>query len=109
MSDASVSSTTQLPEALRRAIVETVARHLVGRSYRLYLFGSRAQGRATPRSDYDLAVLGEGAFPLAQIERLRGDLEGLPVLQRVELVDLGRSSADFMGRVLGHAVLLDEH
>jgi len=69
-------------------VAERVARHLRGRRYRLWLFGSRARGQASPRSDYDLALWADPPLDLATLARLREELEGLPLMQRVDLVEL---------------------
>jgi predicted nucleotidyltransferase len=97
-----------MPAALRRQVVTVVARHLGGRHYRLYLFGSRARGTATPRSDYDIGVRPEAPLDLVTLAALRADLEELPVMQRLEVVDLASASPDFVQRALQDSELLDE-
>ncbi|HAR68661.1 nucleotidyltransferase [Thermus scotoductus] len=72
-----------LKEASRR-----VAELLKGRRYRLYLFGSRARKEASPRSDYDLALWADPPLDLATLARIREALEELPILQRIDLVEL---------------------
>ena len=69
-------------------VVEKMASRLEGRRYRLYLFGSRALGEHTPRSDYDLAIWAEPPLDLATLSQIREELEDLPILQRVDLVEL---------------------
>lgn len=69
-------------------VAERVARHLRGRRYRLWLFGSRVRGQASSRSDYDLALWADPPLDLATLARLREELEGLPLMQRVDLVEL---------------------
>jgi predicted nucleotidyltransferase len=58
----------------------------------LYLFGSRARGEATERSDVDIGILFRQAVALRDVLLLEDDLEqrlGLPV----DVVDAGRASA----------------
>ncbi|MDO5423029.1 MAG: nucleotidyltransferase domain-containing protein [Eubacteriales bacterium] len=50
---------------------------------RVVLFGSRAKGTALERSDIDLAVSGATDF-----EALREEIEEIPTLYTVDLVDL---------------------
>jgi predicted nucleotidyltransferase len=47
------------------------------------LFGSRATGAATPRSDIDIAVSG-----VADMESLRESIDEIPTLYKIDLVDL---------------------
>ncbi|MBQ8184840.1 MAG: nucleotidyltransferase domain-containing protein [Lachnospiraceae bacterium] len=47
------------------------------------LFGSRAKGTHTARSDFDIAVKG-----VADIEGLRNALEEIPTLYKIDVVDL---------------------
>lgn len=93
---------------VHRQIIEAVARHLGRRQYRLYLFGSRAQGRATSRSDYDLGLLAEGPIELGVLARIQADLEELPILQTIDLVDLRTASPERVQSVLSKGKLLDE-
>lgn len=97
-----------LPESLRSQVVQAVASTMGGRHYRLLLFGSRTKGRATLRSDYDLALLSEHPIELAILARLREALEQLPILQRIDVVDLSRVSPEFAEQVLREGMLLDE-
>ena len=89
-------------------IRETVARNLPGISCRLYLFGSRVRGRATSRSDYDLGILADCVLPLPTMDRMRKDLETLPILQRIDLVDLSAADPAFVAAALRTSQLLNE-
>jgi len=80
---------------------------LAGRPYRLLLFGSRAQGRSTNRSGYDLAILADAPLPLALMAPLRAALEDLPVLQKVDLVDVRAVSPEFAREVMKSGLVLD--
>lgn len=97
-----------LTPELSHRIRETVARHISRRHYRLYLFGSRVQGHATDRSDYDLGIQADGALPLSTMARIREDLEEIPILQRIDLVDLSAASPAFVKNALKTSELLDE-
>ena len=102
------SAETAISEELQRQIVATVARHLAGWHYRLYLFGSRTQGRSTPHSDYDLGLLPERPIELAILARIRDELEALPILQMVDLLDLHNASPELIRSALNEGELLDE-
>lgn len=84
-----------------------VRTRLKGRRYRLYLFGSRARKEGSPRSDYDLALLADPPLDLATLAELREALEGLPILQPLDLVEL--SWAPGLKEVVKReGILLDE-
>lgn len=88
-------------------MVQAARPYLRGRRYRLYLFGSRARGTATPRSDYDLALWADPPLDLPTLGALRAALEELPLPVRVDLVDL-RLSPGLLRAVEEEGVLLDE-
>ena len=51
----------------------------------IILFGSRAKGTATARSDIDIAVRGIASGDILELEE---ELADIPTLYRVDLVDL---------------------
>ncbi len=56
------------------------------RGYQIFLFGSRATGRAGERSDFDIGVIGERPLPLEDA------IEVPPPLYQIDWVDLHRAS-----------------
>jgi predicted nucleotidyltransferase len=71
---------------------------LAGR--RVVLFGSRAQGRARERSDFDIGVVGDTPLPLADYYAIEDKLDALPTLYKIDWVDFGRASEKFRHRAL---------
>ena len=71
-------------------IVRAVRRHMGCPHYRVFLFGSRAAGKATPRSDIAVGLDAGGPIPLDILARIEEDLDGIPVLQKIDLVDFAR-------------------
>jgi len=62
---------------------------------RFFFFGSRVRGDNRERSDFDIAVdAGTPLDPLA-IDKLREELEALPTLYRIDLVDAATVSDRF--------------
>lgn len=100
---------TAISEEVQRQLSRVVAQYMMGQHYRLYLFGSRAQGRSTPRSDYDLGLLAEHPIGLAVTSQIRAGLEALPIMQTVDLIDLHATPPDLVHSVLDEGELLDEH
>ena len=74
------------------------AHRLAGRE--VVLFGSRARGRAKPRSDFDLGVVGDRPPPLADFHAIEDMLDARPTLYRIDWVDLGGVGSRFRERAL---------
>jgi predicted nucleotidyltransferase len=72
----------------------------------VWVFGSRANGKARRRSDLDLAV--GGATPLTLRERalLADDFDASDLPIRVDVVDLNAATQDFKQRIERDFVLL---
>lgn len=70
-----------------------------------YLFGSRADQSATPRSDHDFAVLFDHESTLRQLGALQVALTSL-VDGPVDVVDLTRAPLELRAKVVQHGRLL---
>ena len=89
-------------------IASCVRRNLDYPHYRILAYGSRARKTAVSRSDFDIAVEAGGKIPLAVLARIEADLEDLPILQKVDLVDLAAADPGFRSEVLKDAKVLYE-
>ena len=78
------------------------------RGYKVYLFGSRASGKARERSDFDVGVLGEQPLSLKTFYEIEDIFEEMPTLYRIDWVDLNRASPEFRGRALRRVEVLYE-
>lgn len=74
--------------------------HLPSPEYRVFLFGSRASGRARERSDWDIGILGPDDVPGFLLARIHSDLDELPTLHRFDVVDLHSTSEAFRREAL---------
>lgn len=86
---------------IRAMIVDTMranANRLQG--YKVVLFGSRAQGTAKLRSDFDLGVVGEMPLPLVDFFAIEDMLDDLPTLYRIDWVDFSSVSERFRAQAL---------
>lgn len=72
-----------LTDAQRQALMAIFAAHT--RVHRVVLFGSRAQGKFTVKSDVDLALFGP-ALTLDDQAQLLDKIGALPMPQRVDLL-----------------------
>jgi len=82
------------------------AKKILPRGYHLYLFGSRAGRLPNATSDYDLGILGTRPLPVGLITRLEILGDELPTLDKLDWVDLGRSTRAFRKTALSRAVRL---
>jgi len=69
---------------------------------RVWVFGSRANGRNHPRSDIDLAIeVGDGEkLPDAVLDALKRGFDASDLPQRVDVVDIARLKDDAFKRNL---------
>ena len=86
-------------------IVEIVRRALATKSCSVWLFGSRATGRATPVSDFDLAVATDDDLSSA-LSRVREDLEESTIPFLIDLVNLRDVSEALQDQVRQKGILL---
>jgi len=77
-------------------VVAIIRRHMpTGIRYKVFLFGSRATGRETARSDHDVGIEAEGNIPFGVLADIRLEVDELPTLRKVDVVDFARVSVAF--------------
>ena len=79
---------------------------ILPQGFRLYLFGSQANGFARPSSDVDLGILGDRELPVGIMTQLENFGDSLSTLDKMDWVDLARVSGDFREQALKNAVQL---
>ena len=84
-------------EKLKREIKEIVGRHLNIEEYKIFFFGSRVIGKGSDRSDIDLGIEGTKEVPAVAFMKIKEDLEHLPILYKIDVVDFRNLSDDFYG------------
>jgi uncharacterized protein len=91
-------------EHVRRLVLAGLGAHPA----RVYLFGSRATGRARRASDIDVAVWPLTELPEGTLAAIREALFEFTIPYTVDLVDLRDADAAFRARVLAEGVLWRE-
>jgi len=87
-------------EKLQQLIKEVFDKHLRVENYRLFFFGSRVKGNNSSMSDIDLGIEGQKKLsPLVKLT-IEEELQNLPILYKIDLVDFGNVSGDFKKKVL---------
>lgn len=76
--------------------------------HQVVLFGSRAQGNAKSRSDFDLGVVGNTPLPLEDFFAIQDMLDELPTLYRIDWVDFARVSERFRAQALKNIEVIYE-
>lgn len=62
---------------------------------RIFYFGSRISGANTPSSDIDIGIEGPTSVPRYIMARIRDDIDNLPTLYTIDVVDFTRTSEQF--------------
>lgn len=78
------------------------------RGHKVVLFGSRAQGNAKPRSDFDLGVVGDAPLPLEDFFAIEDMLDDLPTLFRIDWVDFARVNEQMRAQALRRVEVIYE-
>ena len=89
MKELTLAGGIMLAEEVIDKVTEICREHAVKK---VILYGSRAKGTARERSDIDIAVCGTKDF-----DRLLEDIENIPTLYTVDLVDLDTCTNTFLG------------
>jgi len=82
-------------EKLKREILEIIGKYLDLKVYRVFFFGSRVTGGGNERSDIDIGIEGPYPVPLKIMGQIEDEIENLPTLYKIEIVDFKQTSSDF--------------
>lgn len=82
-------------EKLKADLLAIAGRHLDLARYRIFFFGSRITGGGDERSDVDVGVDGPMPVPPEILNAIKEELEELPALYKIDLVDFFSVSEEF--------------
>jgi predicted nucleotidyltransferase len=74
--------------------------------YKCILFGSRARGTASKRSDFDIGIVGPHPLPLSTYYKIADMLDQIPTLYMIDWVDLERVDSSFKKTALMNAKVI---
>lgn len=80
---------------LKKELTEIVGKHLDISRYALFFFGSRVSGTGDDRSDIDVGIEGPEEIPLGVMGQIRCELENVPTLYTIDVVDFKGVSEKF--------------
>lgn len=99
----------ELPRSLLSAVERALEGPLAGyRPLRVFLFGSRADGTAGPRSDYDIGVDAGRPLSARDLTETRETFDAAPLLARVDVVDFARVDDGFRNHALRATLILHD-
>lgn len=87
---------------LKKEILEIVGKYLDLNKYKIFVFGSRISGGGSERSDIDVGIDGPDEVPYEIMAKFKEDIENLPTLYKIEIVDFQKVSPDFKKVALRH-------
>lgn len=88
---------------LRQQIVEIAKKHLDTQNYhnyRIFFFGSRVRGDNRERADIDLGIEGSDELSPRLKFEIQDELDQLPLLYKIDLVDFKKVSSEFKREAL---------
>lgn len=82
-------------EKLKKEILEIVGKYLDLKEYRVFFFGSRVSGSGDERSDIDVGIEGAKPVPTGAMLDIQEEIEHLPTLYKIDIVDFYDVSEKF--------------
>ena len=76
-------------------IKKTLVQFLDPEEYRMFIFGSRANGKVGKFSDYDVGIFGKKSLPLHLLSLIKEAFEESDFPFRVDVVDFSLTSTKF--------------
>ncbi|TSC92985.1 MAG: DNA polymerase beta domain-containing protein [Candidatus Berkelbacteria bacterium Licking1014_7] len=80
---------------LEKQLLKIFVKHLDLKKYKIFFFGSRVSGENSERSDIDVGIKGTRPIDLAVLGKIKDEIEELPILYKIDVVDFSRSDKDF--------------
>ena len=90
-------------EEILREILKIIRRYLPEKDFKIFLFGSWAKESAEPTSDIDIGILGKESVEGLVLIRIKCEIEAIPTLRKIDVVDLKAVDDKFREGVLSYA------
>lgn len=82
-------------EKLKKEILGVVGKYLDLKKYKVFFFGSRVSGKGDERSDIDVGIEGQQPVPDVAIFNIREEIEELPILYKIDIIDFSQADEKF--------------
>jgi len=93
-------------QKLKTEILDIIGKRLDISKYKVFFFGSRVTGGGNERSDIDIGIEGSEPVPLKIMFEIEEEIEKLPVLYKIEIVDFRKTSPKFQDVAKKHIEFL---
>ena len=77
-------------------------KHLSGVAYKAFVFGSQANCKELKRADIDIGIMPEGLITDLKLSVICADIENLPMLYKIDLVDFTNADERFKSVALNN-------
>lgn len=82
-------------DKLKKEISVIFGKYLDLKKYKIFFFGSRVSGKGNKRSDIDVGIQSSTPVPAAALSYIEEDLDKLPILYKIEVVDFSQVDTKF--------------
>lgn len=83
-------------------MIQTIIKNHVKEPIEIFYFGSRVDGTGDDRSDIDVGIIASFPLSLSTLHAIKEDLENLPTLYTIDVVDFSNASESFKRVALKH-------
>jgi len=95
-------------EKLKKEILEILGRHIDLKTYKVFFFGSRVSSSGSDRSDIDIGIDGPKEVPSLAMAKICEEIENLPTLYKIDIVDFKNVSNKFKSVALKNIELINQ-
>lgn len=96
---------TNIDKKILIKIKTSIFTHIKNNDFKFFLFGSRVEGTASEKSDYDIWFLGEKKLDPLVKENIKSDFDSIPAI--IDLVDFSEVSEVFKKEALKNILPLN--
>lgn len=93
---------------LKSELLEIISNYLDLSEYKVFFYGSRVTGKGSDRSDVDVGIEGPEPVPGHILEKIRYEVDALPTMYTIEIVDFKSISEDFYRVAKQNVEILNE-
>ncbi len=83
-----------------------IIRNYLPEDYKILIFGSWAKGNSLETSDIDIGILGKKEVSWHLMAKILQEIENIPTLRSIDVVDLNSVEKGFKNKVLEYAKVL---